>query len=41
MTYLATWIEGNEVHYKFINQKELEELWEPEKNFMVVELPEE
>ncbi|WP_347490821.1 hypothetical protein [Desulfoscipio sp. XC116] len=38
MTYLATWMEGKEVFYRFVSEKELRELWEPEKNFIVVEL---
>ncbi|TYO97924.1 hypothetical protein [Desulfallas thermosapovorans] len=38
MTYLATWTEGKEVFYRFVNEQELQELWEPEKNFIVVKL---
>jgi len=38
VTYLASWVEGNEVIYKLVNEKELAELWEPEKNFIVVKL---
>ncbi|SFR15038.1 hypothetical protein SAMN05660706_13416 [Desulfoscipio geothermicus DSM 3669] len=38
MTYLATWIEGKEVFYQIVNEKELQGLWEPEKNFIIVKL---
>ncbi len=38
VTYLASWVEGNEVIYKLVNEKELIKLWEPEKNFIVVKL---
>lgn len=38
VSYLATWIEGAEVFYRFVNEKELQELLEPDKNFIVIKI---
>lgn len=38
MTYLATWIEGEEVFYRIVDEKTLQEMWEPEKHIIVIQL---
>jgi len=37
-TYLVTWIEGNEVFYRFVDEDELNALWETGKHFIVADL---
>ncbi|WP_279233424.1 hypothetical protein [Desulfofundulus thermobenzoicus] len=38
MPYLVTWIEGEEVVYRFVDERELAKIWETEKNFIVTKL---
>ncbi|WP_279286271.1 hypothetical protein [Desulfofundulus sp. TPOSR] len=38
MPYLVTWLEGEEVCWRFADEDELAEIWETEKHFIVTKL---
>ncbi|AEG14552.1 MULTISPECIES: hypothetical protein [Desulfofundulus] len=38
MPYLVTWLEGEEVCWRFVDEDELAEIWETEKHFIVTKL---
>lgn len=39
MQYMVTWIEGEEVCYRFMSEEEINDLVEDDKNYIITGLP--
>jgi len=37
--YIVTWVEGEDVYYRFISEEEIEELIEDDKEYIIAGIP--